>query len=108
MESHPDRSKAPRNEADEAIEDFMGEDPRADELAEMISALEQRRETFSRERDSAGAPDSRKQWTARIRAVDEQIRILREEQTITGFVERSIRAAVNRPRIDLDDEDPGY
>jgi hypothetical protein len=92
-------------EVEQAIEEVLAGKPRADELAEMIAALEVRRATFERER--AGAPDDarRKEWTQRLKEVDKQIGLLREEQAITDFVERSVRATANRPRpIDPDDE----
>jgi len=83
---------------DEVIDEFMEGRPRAQELDEMIAALDVRRDSFSRERIAEEDDAKRKQWDAKIRETDEQIRVLREERAITGFVEDSVRLAVQRPR----------
>lgn len=89
---------AEKNEAvEQAIDEVLEGKPRADELGEMIAALEVRRATFGRERDAAGET-KRAEWTRKIKEVDKQIALLREEQAITEFVERSVRVTVNRPR----------
>ena len=90
----------PKDHTEEAIEEFLEDKPRAAELAEMVAALEVRRETFKRELKAAPDEGRKKEWTAKIREVDKQIKILREEQAITGFVENTIKVTVNRSRID--------
>lgn len=92
------------DETQEAIEQALEGNPRASELAEMIAALEVRRDTFARERDSTADTGARKEWDHRIREAEKQIRILREEMAITDFVEKSVRVTVNRPRLDIDEE----
>lgn len=89
-------------EEEQVIEEFLEGKPRAAELAEMAEALEVRRQNFERERSAAKEEARRKEWSARVKEVEEQIRVLREEQAITDFVENSIRATVNRPQIDPD------
>lgn len=86
--------------AERAVDEALAGDPRADELAEMIAALEVRRATLMRERDAAATEAARKEWMARIREAEKQIALLRQEQAITQFVERSVRAAATRPRVD--------
>src|SRR5207302_6113293 len=99
------RANEPMNdETEEAIEEFLEGKPRAQELAEMVEALEMRRQSFTRERDTAPSDAKRKEWAARLREVETQIRALREEQAITGFVETSIRSAMKRQRVDVDDD----
>jgi hypothetical protein len=93
------------DETDEAIEDVLEGKPRAEELAEMVAALRVRRETFERERASAKDEAGRRDWAARIREVDRQIELLRQEQAITEFVENSVRVTVNRPRLNFDPDD---
>lgn len=93
------------NDTEQAIDEALGGDPRADELAEMISALEVRRETFQRELDGASGEAGRKEWTQRLREVQKQIDLLKEEQAINRFVENSVRVAATRPRFDMDDEE---
>jgi hypothetical protein len=87
------------DETERAIDEALAGRPRAEELAEMIAALEVRRETFQRERDAA-APAERETWEARMREAERQIEVLREEQAITEFVENSVRVTVNRPHPD--------
>lgn len=84
--------------AEQAIEEALEGKPRASEFADMIDALEVRRSTFERERTLATSDEQRKTWNQRLREVDRQINLLREEMAITDFVERSVRAASTRPR----------
>ena len=94
------------DDTQEAIEQVLEGNPRAAELAEMVAALEARRNTFVRERDAAQDGASQKEWTQRIREVEKQTEILRQEMAITEFVEKSVRVTMNRPRLDIDEE--GY
>ena len=97
----------PFDPLDEAIDEALGENLRAQELEEMIRALEIRRDTFAREHRTAANDDSRKSWQARIQEIDKQIEVLKREQAISGFVERSVRASASRPRplMDWNDRD---
>ena len=90
---------------EQAIEEFLEDKPRASALVEMIAALEDRRATFLRERDAATDEAQKREWDARLREVEKQIEVLREERAVTEFVENSIRATVNRPRYDIEMED---
>lgn len=92
------------DETQDAIDQALEGNPRATELAEMVAALEVRRDTFSRERDAAADEPARREWSQRLREVDKQLDILRQEMAITEFVERSVRVTVNRPRLDIDEE----
>jgi outer membrane murein-binding lipoprotein Lpp len=92
------------DETQDAIDQALEGGPRADELSAMVAALEVRRETFARERDAATDEAGRKEWGQRIREVDKQIKVLRQEMAITEFVEKSVRVTVNRPRLDIDEE----
>ena len=92
-------------ETEEAIGEALGGNPRAVELAEMIAALEVRKETFERERGVAPGDEAKKSWAQRINEVDRQIQMLQQELAITDFVERSVRVAASRPRPMLDEED---
>lgn len=92
------------DEVDQAIEEVLQGKPRARELERMISALEIRRDTFQRERDSTDDPDDRREWEARLRETESQIATLREELAITEFVENSVRVTINRPALDDPDE----
>lgn len=89
------------NQTEKVIDEALEGQPRARELGEMIEALEIRRATFLRERDSS-EPSRRVEWDKRLERVEKQIQTLREEQAIAGFVENSIRVAVSRPRMSDD------
>jgi len=88
------------DEIEQAIDEVLEGRPRSRELAEMIAALEARRETFQRERDAATDEASRREWAARLREAEKQIEILREEQAITEFVENSVRVTLSRAQLE--------
>ena len=98
----------PRDHTEEAIDEFLEDNPRAAELAEMIAALEVRRQTFERELKAAPIDARKKEWESKIREVDKQIMILQEELAITSFVEDSIRVTVNKSQIDEMLDGPDY
>ena len=90
---------------DNAIDDALGENPRAFDLENLIRALTARRQALEHELQSAGDAVSQNQWKARITETERQIEILQREQAISGFVEQSVRASAARPRsiLDLDE-----
>jgi hypothetical protein len=92
------------DEVEQAIDEVLQGKPRASELEAMIAALEMRRDTFQRERDSAENADDRKGWEVRLRETESQIATLREELAITEFVENSVRVTINKPSLDDPDE----
>ncbi len=98
------RSHDAQDDTEHAIDELLEGKPRANELAEMITALESRRAIFQRERESAVGEGKRREWELRLREVDKQIGVLREEQAITTFVENSVRVVANRPRLDMDED----
>jgi hypothetical protein len=94
-------------EIENAIDEALAGRPRAQDLAEMIAALQLRRETFLREREAASTPQQKLEWERRLREVEQQIAILRQEQAITEFVEDSVRATVMHAALEeeVDKED---
>jgi hypothetical protein len=93
------------DDTEKAIDEALNGKPRSSELAQMIGALEMRRETFERELQTSDTDEQRKIWTQKMKETDRQIRLLREEMAITDFVERSVRSAATRPRAMLYEED---
>lgn len=89
---------------DEVIEQALGENPRAVELHQMRSALEQRRAAYARERDTAKDDKERAGLNARLAELDKQIAALRREEAISSFVENSVRFAMHKPALDDDSE----
>lgn len=94
-----------QDDTEKAIDEALEGKPRSGELAEMIAALEVRRETFERERAAATTYEARKSWAQRQKEVDRQIEMLRQEMAITDFVERTVRSAISRPRPAMDDDE---
>lgn len=91
------------DELDQAIDEALDGKPRAAEIAAMVAALVDRRDAFVRERDGASTPDDQKAWADKVHEVEKQIRLLREEQAITEFVENSVRFTASKPRLDEED-----
>ncbi|HEV2473157.1 MAG TPA: hypothetical protein VGS41_10860 [Chthonomonadales bacterium] len=82
---------------DEAIREFLGENPRARELRQMRLALEQRRDAMRRDLQAAADPAAKRALETRIAEAEKQISVLRDEETITDFVESSVRATLHKP-----------
>jgi phage shock protein A len=77
---------------EEAIRDFLGDRPRADEISEWKAALEQRLQALQRERERADAATP--SLLAKIEQLKRQIAALDQEHAITEFVEDSVRATL--------------
>lgn len=76
---------------DDAVRDFLGDNATAAELREMREALEDR---LRRLRAAAEAdPATREELRLKIDQVEKQIRVLAEEEAISGFVEETVRAS---------------
>ena len=82
---------------DEVIDEVLGENPRARELRQMRTALEQRRAAFQRDREHATDLQDLARLSARITEMDKQIEVLRQEEAITTFVEDSVRVTLHKP-----------
>lgn len=95
------------DEIERAIDEVLAGRPRSHDLAEMIAALQIRRDSFLRERDAAPSDEHRKEWDRRLREVEQQIAILRQEQAITEFVEDSVRVTVTRANLEDQANDRG-
>jgi hypothetical protein len=89
-----DEEAVPDEEA--AVDEVMGDNPRADRLKSMLASLLDRRALLVRERDSASSQQERERWEARIAETDRQIAAVRQEEAVARFVESSVRLAVRR------------
>ena len=78
---------------DEAIREFLGDRPGADELTEWRATLEDRLQKLKAERDksSKATPGLEN----KIRQLEKQISALRQEEAITQFVEDSVRVTLS-------------
>jgi hypothetical protein len=95
-------------DAESAIDSVLGDNPRAIELHQLITALTQRRSAVLKEADKSNSAAERIKLEAKLAEMDMQIKVLREEEAITTFVENSVRATIRNPpsahREDEDDE----
>lgn len=108
----------------DAIRDFLGESASADELRQWREALERRLDRLRAE--AAQDPATHERLRPKIDQMEKQVRALRDEEAITGFVEDTVRAAVSDlgpvssdsapheaiippwASIDVDDEGEGF
>lgn len=89
---------------DDAVRDFLGDSPPARELREMREALEER---LRRLRSEASAdPAARDALRPRIEQVESQIRVLAEEEAISGFVEETVRSTAMDMGITAPEPEP--
>jgi phage shock protein A len=77
---------------EEAVREFMGDRPGADELTEWRATLEDRLKKLEAERDKGDKASS--SLTNKISQLKKQIAALRQEEAITQFVEDSVRATL--------------
>lgn len=88
---------------EQAIEQFLGDQPRAEEWARMRRTLLARLHRLTEERDTL-PPDARAGLEARLKAMREQVAALEKEELITRFVEDSVRVTLAMGGVV--DEDP--
>lgn len=96
-----DEMEGPLSE-EQVIDEFMGEHPRARELALMREALESRLAMFQKELQSATGDTERAHLQSRIKEVEQQIAVLEQEEAITTFVENSVRVTLHKPSDEWD------
>src|SRR5579862_1171265 len=90
---------------DTAIESVLGENPRASELAGMISALEQKRRAMLSETKKSVMASERFKLEGKLAEIDMQLKVLRDEEAITTFVENSVRVTLSKPPVYRDEEE---
>jgi hypothetical protein len=97
---------------DEVIEEFLEGQPRASYWRELRESLHGRLREAEAELKGIPADDpNRAALEKRMEDLREQVAALATEETVTQFVEDSVRASLSRPRrpgdLDLED-DEGY
>ena len=94
---------------DEIVGAFLGENSRADELRELKEILQTRLRIVTGERDGLPPGDGgRVALEKKVRELKEQVRVLAQEEAVSGFVEESVRATLARPESgDLGEDDDG-
>jgi hypothetical protein len=78
---------------DEAIQDFLGERPHADQLRGWRETLEHRLQSLVENR-ARGTADADAALEAKIAGLKRQIAALGQEEAITQFVEDSVRVTL--------------
>lgn len=82
---------------DALIEGVLGENSRSRDLRLMRAALEQRRSLNLRERGRTTDERERSSLQAKLQELDKQIAAVRQEESISGFVEASVRITMHKP-----------
>lgn len=93
------------SEEEQAIREVLGENPRAQELQEMRIALEQRRDGMQRDKARTQNLAEQTRLQAKIQELDRQVKVLRQEEGITQFVENSVRVTLHKAGGDEFDEE---
>jgi hypothetical protein len=101
---------------EDALEQVLGDQPRADQWKEYREALAARLRSAITARDACtGDVGSRERaiLDARVAELREMVRVLAEEEAITRFVEDSVQASLSRPASSVSDDefdldDAGY
>ncbi len=90
---------------EQAIDELLDGDLRADEWRELRQALRSRLREAIAERDALPANDPKRiDWDSRIEELREQVSALATEEAVTEFVENAARATFTRPHVEDDDE----
>lgn len=107
-----EKPKETRTEDEQILEEFLGDQPRAETWRSYKEILAERLKDALTARDVV-APDSLQYLNLdkKVGELREQVRVLAEEEAITQFVEDSVRATMTRPQTfnpgdEFDDE--GY
>ena len=83
---------------EQVIDEFLGEKPRARELRLMRIVWEERRDRMRVHRERIDhESDEYAKFTHQIKEITKQIAVLREEESITEFVENSVRVTLQSP-----------
>jgi hypothetical protein len=83
-----------RDDEEQAIEEFMGENPRAEEWTALRQSLKDRLKALKSERATATVPEAIRALDKRIAIVAEQVAALETEEVVARFVEESVRATL--------------
>src|SRR5689334_17090183 len=91
-----DELNHPQNDPDleAALEEALGDDPRADELRRMHALLKERRKRLLEDLDAEADEAMRDKMRKEVAKLDEQIKVLAEEADITKFVEDAVRVGI--------------
>ena len=83
-----------------ALDEALGDDPRAAELHRMSAILIQRRLFLAEERDKIEDPKERAKLDKELKKLDEGARVLQEEANINQFVEDAVRVGIEMRKLE--------
>ena len=89
---------------DKVIDDFFGEEPRAEVLREMRKALAGRLRALRRQREQETASAQHDALDKDIAALARQVATLETEEVVARFVEDSVKATLAHAPEDEDEE----
>jgi TPP-dependent pyruvate/acetoin dehydrogenase alpha subunit len=96
---------APTDPIEQAIDELLDGDLRADEWRELREALTGRLREAVAERDALPESDpTRADWDLRVEELRDQVAALATEEAVTEFVEKAARVTFARPTAEDDDE----
>ncbi len=96
MEDHIDGLR----DEEELVDDALGENLRAREWRLLRASLEQRLQHYRALELTEENQRRKDEYRAKINELKKQVNALRQEEVISGFVEASARAAVQRAHLD--------
>ncbi|HLI49924.1 MAG TPA: hypothetical protein VKV18_14735 [Chthonomonas sp.] len=90
----------PEEEEEQAVEQALGDNPRATELQELRHVLEERLKALQADLVATHEPEQRRALQAQVNELKRQIRVLKQEEAISDFVERSVRVSARRAALE--------
>lgn len=90
----------PAEEEEAAVKEALGDNPRAQELRDLRLVLEQRLQTLLLDYRNSVDADEKRALQSQITELKRQIRVLKQEEAISEFVERSVRVSARRAALE--------
>jgi hypothetical protein len=84
---------------DAAIEEMLEGSERSEQWRVYIAALLRRRSLLEKEFDAISDPEERKILETKMNEIDEQIKVLSEEASITQFIENAVKYSYEVRRL---------
>lgn len=82
-----------------AIEEALGDEPRAVELRQMQAMLRERQRRLRNDLQVMNEPKEREHIERELEKLDEQIQVLGEEANISSFVEDAVRVGIEMRKL---------
>ena len=100
-QSHSQNTERGDNdEFESAIDEALGEEPRAAELCRMRDALLERRRLLLLDLKTAEDQTAREKLKRELTKLQEHIKVLSEEADITNFVEDAVRVGIEMRKLE--------